>query len=79
MNLHCEEMELWQTPTHITYMCYSNQDGGWRGIKYRYVEWVKSSTNGVWKDAKELQWARERVNDHLKKLNRFKELHFSIQ
>lgn len=22
VNLRCKEVELWQTPTHITYMCY---------------------------------------------------------
>lgn len=29
MNLECKEVELWQTPTHITYMCYFK----WRNEK----------------------------------------------
>lgn len=40
MNLHCEKFDLWQTPTYITYMIYSNANGGYRGILYRYEQWI---------------------------------------
>ncbi len=78
MNLHCKEVPLWQTPTHITYMCYSNGDGGWKGILYRYSEWVKGTLTGVWKNTADLEDARQRVNEHLSELNSKKKLTFSI-
>lgn len=76
INLYCEQMELWQTPTHITYMCYSNNDGGWRGVRYRYSHWVKSHLNGSWKDQKAYEAEKERVDEHLRQLHKFKELKF---
>ncbi|KKL99996.1 hypothetical protein LCGC14_1808850 [marine sediment metagenome] len=44
MNLHCDEIELEQIPTWITYMIYSpdkNNDpcGGWHGVLYRLKQW----------------------------------------
>lgn len=65
MNLHCEETELWQTPTYISYMCYSNEDGGWKGIYYRYKKWVNNHTNGVWDNEEALEYKRSLVKDHL--------------
>ena len=40
MNLGCDEMDLWQTPTYITDMCMSlddngNPDGGMEGVRKR--------------------------------------------
>jgi hypothetical protein len=78
MNLQCKEVDLWQTPTSITYMCYSNKDGGSKGILYRYSEWVKGSLNRGYKDAEEADWARENVNDHLAQFMGKKKLTFSI-
>jgi hypothetical protein len=72
-NLHCEEVALWQTPTHITNMCYSKNHGGWRGILYRYSEWVKSHKNGVYTTAAELrtlQIVKESIADHLQNLEK---------
>lgn len=68
MNLRCEQVELWQTPTYITYMCYSNEDGGWQGILYRYEEWVLSQTDGVWDNESAYQKAKARQNYHLQEL-----------
>jgi hypothetical protein len=78
MNLHCEQMDLWQTPTYITYMCISNNNGGWKGIKHRYSLWVKHHSNGVWEDAEDHNYMLERIKDHLDKLNSFKKLDFFI-
>jgi hypothetical protein len=81
MNLTCAEVELWQTPTYITYMCYSNEDGGWQGIKYRYIQWVKSLTNGVYNTKAEIKQRNDlqnRIQDHIKELDSFDELHFDI-
>lgn len=79
MNLHCEEVELWQTPTWVTYMCYSNEDGGWKGIFYRYSEWVKGTANGAYPTKADVDWARERVKDHLAQFKGKKTLTFSIR
>lgn len=78
MNLHCKEVDLWQTPTHITYMCYSNKDGGSKGILYRYSEWVRGTLNGSYKNAEEARWAREQVEEHLVQFMGKKKLTFSI-
>ena len=80
MNLYCKQMDLWQTPTHITYMCYSNGDGGWKGIKYRYEQWVESRSNGMWRDdqAEEFNELMRQIKGHLEELNSFKKLDFSI-
>jgi hypothetical protein len=78
MNLHCDEVNLWQTPTHITWMCYSNRDGGWKGIRYRYCEWVKGTLNGVYKTTEEADDARYRVSTHLALINSKKTLTFSV-
>lgn len=52
INLHCDTVELLQTPTWVTQICISNNDGGWQGILRRYKIWVRSLQNGVF-DSKE--------------------------
>lgn len=78
MNLDCKEVPLWQTPTHITHMCYSNGDGGWQGIRYRYCEWVKGTLNGTWQSHEDLQDAQNHVKEHIAELMSKKNLTFSI-
>ena len=78
MNLHCKQMDLWQTPTHITYMCISNNNGGWKGIKYRYTQWVESHSNGCWENIEQLEEMRRGIKEHIKQLNSHKKLDFSI-
>jgi hypothetical protein len=74
VNLHCKQLDLYQTPTYITYMCYSNNDGGWRGIKYRYKEWVKGHLY-IREDVKEVQ---AQIDGHLKRIESFEKLDFFI-
>lgn len=74
MNLNCkglknEAIELWQTPTTISNICYSNNDGGWKGVLYRYKEWVKGHLNGSWKSEEDLENMRASVSEHLKDLD----------
>ena len=79
MNLRCEEMELWQTPTYITRMCYEThdyQEDDWRNIRHKYTLWVRSHTNGVWKDDGELERMRDAVNAHLEELYSYESLNF---
>ena len=78
LNLHCKEIDLWQTPTYITLICFSNNDGGWRGIKYRYETWVKSRLNGVWENEIEYENLKTSIKGHIKELNSFKKLNFYI-
>lgn len=82
MNLKCKEIELWQTPTHIAYMCYSNKDGGWEGILYRYIQWVSSHISGTFKRRQDLNDITSLVRDHiisLRKLAKKEKLNFYIE
>ena len=82
MNLHCKEVELWQTPTWVTYLIESDMDGGWKGVLKRYKMWVESHTQGSFESEEALNFKREIVNDHLKQLDHAvkdnRKLHFSI-
>lgn len=51
INLHCKEVELVQTPTYITYLCYyaefsqtehkRNKPGHWKSILAKYLLWYR--------------------------------------
>lgn len=87
MNLTCHEdgyaVPLWQTPTHITYMCLSyhpetrKPDGGHEGVRRRYLLWVESSTNGVWKSSDDLRAQEECAREHCAHIRGLKRPHFS--
>jgi len=69
MNLHCDGIDLWQTPTYITYMCMSfdrdgNPDGGMEGVRKRYLIWVRSHLDGVWRDEKQYEFEKMNVDRH---------------
>ena len=78
------DIDLWQTPTFITWMCLSynpetkEPDGGQEGVRRRYLEWVSSRTDGVWKDKEELDWMCERVRQHSKTILAVKDPEFSF-
>ena len=83
MNLHCEETTLWQTPTHITNMCYSNSNGGWKGILYRYLEWVNSHLTGrAWTNDNAYKDEQDLISLHIEDIHRaikkHKRLHFYV-
>jgi len=83
MNLHCDKLTLWQTPTYITYMCMSydengEPDGGNEGVRRRYAIWVRSTLNGAWSDPEDYDWTRERVEEHLEELDALVDPEFSI-
>lgn len=84
MNLTCEGVDLWQTPTHITWMCLSydplsgEPDGGHEAVRRRYILWVESTLNGTWKDLDDLKWQRSRVADHIKQVKSIKNPKFSF-
>lgn len=68
MNLTCNKCHLWQTPTHITYMCMMTANGVASELKGKkairalriYSEWVKSTATGVYTDA-EKEYVEEKV------------------
>lgn len=67
--LLCEEMVLWETPTYITKMCYSAEQGGWLGIRNRYIEWVKHY-KGISKSQDRF------IKKHIDKICSYKKLNF---
>lgn len=87
MNLTCSvgghEVSLWQTPTFITYMCLSinpktkKPDGGHAGVRRRYILWVESTLNGVWRDQDDLDAQREAVREHTDMIKKLKSPRFS--
>jgi len=84
INLHMEvkriKIDLWQTPTFITYMCLVNDKGKVRGaVKgkearrslYIYLEWVRSHASGMFKSSEDANDARLTVNEHLEELLKY--------
>ena len=41
MNLHCNKYPIMQLPTYISYLIYSDNDGGTGGVLYRYEMYVR--------------------------------------
>jgi len=71
-------MDLWQTPTYITYMCVIQPDGSvpirLKGKKAKhalriYSQWVKEKLNGVFKDNESFDQTRTYVNEELKRID----------
>lgn len=85
MNLHCQEVELWQTPTHITKMCIETvtEDGkiiedNWKSILHKYTLWAQSTLDGVYSTEEEAKEAHEHLEEHIKDLTYYPELHFFV-
>lgn len=82
MNLKCNQIELWQTPTHISYMCMiTDSNGGLfsctlRGKKAaialsRYKQWVKTYCEGSYTDSEKDLYESKRSSmlEHIKKID----------
>lgn len=77
LKVNSRNIELWQTPTYITYMCLMDSDGKYstkteleeakRAI-HCYLTWVESTTNGVWDNHQDYLYARKQMNDHVKEI-----------
>ena len=69
-----KEINLWQTPTYITFMCLSSDpetllpDGGMLAVRRRYLLWLDSNLNGVWKSSEDLDAMREDISEHKDKV-----------
>jgi len=86
MNLYAEDkkgkkVELWQTPTWITYLCFNTHDNKqreWKDTLFIYTEWVKSHLQGVWDSNEEYEDMKREIDDHIHELQLYKLLHFYI-
>ena len=67
LNLHCNHLEMWQTPTFITNMCLLHDDPI-LSIK-AYKIWVKHQLDRVWDDQEEHNYMKELVKDHCKAID----------
>jgi len=84
INLQCEEMDLYQTPTWVTDLCYfadteKGTPSSWRTIREKYKLWVRSLGPNPWDSDNEedvSQW--EAINAHLAELYNYSELNFFI-
>lgn len=85
INLHCDQLDLLQTPTYITNMCMSinpetnEPDGGMDGVRRRYILWVESTLNGVWSSILEYSTAMREVNEHIENLNNIENPEFFVR
>lgn len=81
MNLYAKingvKLDLWQTPTYITYICLMHHDGihndvtGQDAVKALmcYQEWVSHNLDGVWTDEEEYEFMKERVDYQISLVN----------
>ena len=79
LNLTCNQHELWQTPTHITYMCLMQHNGNvevpankrdkLRAL-YCYQEWIRAQSNGVWEDQEAHENLRTQIQDECDAIDR---------
>jgi hypothetical protein len=79
MNLHCDKIELYQTPTWVTYMCTMDVNGKHGYAKgpdakralYCYLEWCSSRGRKISNNDEEY---REMQEDHAACLNHRQEV-----
>ena len=67
MNLHCDEVELWQTPTWLTHVALYDCKGDERPAdetQHIYLNWVVSQLNGSYHSVEDAELARDRVKYH---------------
>jgi phosphoglucomutase len=77
MNLHSPQLDLWQTPTWVTYLALYDADGNERTLKekkHTYASWVKSTGNGAYPDQESEELSRQRINAHLAELKNVTEM-----
>lgn len=78
MNLNArngkDTIELWQTPTHISFMCCTNQYGKVVEMRGRnakralhmYLAWARSVINGSFASTENVEEQKRIVDDHEK-------------
>lgn len=86
MNLHAEdesgrELNLWQTPTWVSYMCllnHKNERRKWKDTRHIYLEWVKSNSQGSFASIEESDEIGERVKSQVKEVMDAGKLEFYV-
>ena len=77
MNLHCNRIELQQTPTHITYMCMVQPNGQISpvvtGQKAKhalqiYIQWLQGKTDGIFHSTEDLERVRKFMNEEIESI-----------
>ena len=79
LNLFCDGLDLWQTPTDVTLMCLMTKDGPqWalrggaavRALKC-YMEWVKGQADGKWEDPVARQSLQSSISNEVAKITSY--------
>ena len=69
MNLHCNQLDLWQTPTFVTYMCTMQPEGhvgndltgdDAKRALHMYIQWAKDQNVKVTRTAEDAEFAKDR-------------------
>ena len=71
VNLYSKEVYLWQTPTWLTNVALYDHKGKtrhWKDTRNIYLEWVKTTTTGVWDDPDALRYQSEIVKQHIEEI-----------
>lgn len=69
MNLTCNKIGLWQTPTYITYMCLETSSH--KAALKAYCHWVRDQNINAMRTKEEVAFANERrltINEHIKEV-----------
>lgn len=80
--LKCEQVELFVIPPWATKIIFSNGDGGNNGIRYRYVEWLKSLSARSYTSAlkqKQMQHAKPLHYELIDELEAIEEPQFYLE
>lgn len=80
LNARCSSgnINLWQTPTQISYTILPRKYSEVKGVKARealerYIEWIEYSTSGALYSLEELENAKEIVKQHIEYVSSFLE------
>jgi len=69
MNLHCNKLDLWQTPTYITYMCMEAK--GPVAQLNAYKHWVRNQNIHIMRTKQEEESHNQqllRIQEHIKEV-----------
>ncbi len=82
MNLHAKtvsgSIELWQTPTQITYTICVDENGIAGELKGKaakramqaYKQWVLGSLNGRWTSIKDIEEHKQSIKEHILEIDK---------
>jgi len=77
MNLFCNQVDLWQTPTHISYMCMIDDNGNMDpktgkkavAVLKRYIEYVRYRLSSIrFSSDEEYELEKGVTDDHIQQV-----------